>query len=456
MERLEVRAMQSRRAVAGAMIALLLAGCGGRVKAPGVVSWPATYQPADNAINPSAMPSASPSVAPTPKGKGKVQGTVLDISGRPLGNVKVTVDGTTTLTASTDATGTFRLADVPAGWQFMTFNYEGQTFPGSMNVVAETETTMPPVTYDNRYNGFGNQPNGWFDLPTKSMLHTWRMTGVSAWSGIVYATVVDNDGTLKGGSVLRLDTRKDKTWSDIGDNLFGLLHPLKETAAGVAMGPDKLYVVDGKAGLFALDPQKGGPRRVSKTGMTDVTVGGGKIFVKTDTGVQTTDDALGDFSTVPGLTASGGIGADPTGVVFAVDGKTVKRFNGKSEAVITGLSNPIDVAADRQGFVYVLEPTNVKRFGQDGKIVGVFPIQAQVPVSIACDESGAVYVADQARAPRPSRVWRYTAASKPGTPQPSPSPYGYGYTGDTGTDWGSDYGGVYSGDGTSGGSYGSY
>lgn len=445
--------MTSRRAVAGAMIALLLAGCGGRVKAPGIVPWPATYQPADNAVDPTALPSPAPTAVPLPKGKGKVVGTVLDVSGRPLGNVKVTVDGATDLVASTDASGTFRLADVPSGWQFVTFNYEGQTFPGSLEVVAETETTMPPVTYDNRYNGFGNQANGWFDLPTKSLLYTWRVSGVTAWSGIIYATVVDNDGTLKGGSVLRLDTRKDKTWSEIGDTLFGLLHPLKATAAGVAMGPDQLYVVDGKAGLFALNPQKGGPRRASKTGMTDVAVGAGKIFVKTDSGVQVTDDSLTDFSTVPGVTATGGIGADPTGTMFAVSGKTITRFNGKAETFITGLTSPIDVAADRQGFVYVLEPTNVKRFDDAGKIVGVFPIQAQVPVAIACDESGTVYVADQAKAPRPSRIWRYTAASKATTPQPSPSPYGYGYTGDTGTDWGTDYGGVYSGTGTGGYGY---
>jgi hypothetical protein len=441
--------------MAGAMIALLLAGCGGRVKAPGVVPMPANYQPADNAVDLSALPSAAPSKAPTPKGKGKVQGTVLDISGRPLGNVKVTVDGAPSLTASTDATGTFRMADVPAGWQFMTFNYEGQTFPGSMNVLADTETKMEPVTYDNRFNGFGNQPNGWFDLPAKTMLYTWRISGVASCSGVVYATVVDTDGTLKGGSVLRLDTRRDKdSWSEIGDNLFGLVRPLKDTAAGVAMGPEKLYVVDSKAGLFALNAQKGGPHRVTKTGMTDVTVGGGKVFVKTDSGVQVSDDSLGDFASVPGLTASGGIGADPTGVVYAVDGKTIKRYNGKAEAFITGLTAPIDVAADRQGFVYVLEPTNIKRFDKDGKILGVFPIQAQLPVALACDESGALYVADQAKAPRPSRVWRYTAASKPGAPQPSPSPGGY-YSPDTGTDWGSDYGGVYSGTGTSG-SYSSY
>jgi hypothetical protein len=440
--------------VVGAMIALLLAGCGGRVKAPGIVAWPATYQPADNAVDPNAMPSAAPSRAPAPKGKGKVVGSVVDISGRPLGNVQITVDGVTALKASTDATGTFRLADVPAGWQFLTFNYEGQTFPGSMNVVADSESTMAPVTYDNRFNGFGNQPNGWFDIPAKSMLYTWRVSGVAAWSGIIYAAVADTDGTLKGGSVLRLDTRKDKSaWSEIGDNLFGLVRPLKDTVSGVAMGPDKLYVVDGKAGLFALNAQKGGPRRVTKTGMTDVTVGGGKVFVRGESGVQTASDDLGDFTNVPGLTASGGIGADPLGVVYAVDGQTIKRFNGKTESFITGLTRPIDVAADGQGFVYVLEPTNVKRFDKDGKIVGVFPIQAQVPVALTCDESGAVYVADQAKAPRPSRIWRYTAASKPGAPQPSPSPDDY-YSPDTGTDWGSDYGGVYGG--SNSGSYGGY
>jgi hypothetical protein len=438
--------MRSRQAVAGAMIALLLAGCGGRVKAPGIVSWPATYQPADNAVDPNAMPSPAPSRAPAPKGKGKVVGSVVDISGRPLGNVQITIDGVTTLKASTDATGTFRLADVPAGWQFLTFNYEGQTFPGSMNVVADSESTMAPVTYDNRYNGFGNQPNGWFDIPAKSMLYTWRVSGVSAWSGILYASVADSDGTLKGGSVLRLDTRKDKAWTEIGDTLLGLVRPLKETVGGVAMGPDKLYVADAKAGLFALDPQSGGPKKLSKTAVSDVTVGGGKIFVKSDSGVQSVDDALGDVTNLAGLTASGGIGADPSGTVFAVDGKTVKRYNGKSEVLITGLSSPIDVAADRQGFVYVLEPTNIKRFDTTGKIVGVFPIQAQVPVALSCDESGALYVADQGRAPRPSRIWRYTAASKAGTPQPSPSPYGY-YSPDTGTDWGSDYGGVYGGTG---------
>ncbi|MBC7545312.1 MAG: carboxypeptidase regulatory-like domain-containing protein [Candidatus Sericytochromatia bacterium] len=393
------------------------------MKAPGSVNWPTSYLPANNTVtaSPSPAPSTGPYVAP--KGKGKVNGTVIDMSGRPLGNVKITVDAATGLTASTDANGSFHLADVPAGWQFVTCNYEGQIFPGSVNVLADGDTKMAPITYDNRYNGFGNQANGYFELPIKKFPYEWRITGVSSWSGTIYTTAVDNGGTLKAGTVFRMDTRSEKTWTEIGDQLFGVSRPLRETAAGLAMGPDRLYITDGKAGLFSCNPQKGSPKKAAKAGMTDVTVGGGKVFVKTDSGVQVTDEDLTSFTTLAGMTATGGIGADPTGNLYAVSGNTIKRYAGKAETFISGLSAPIDVAADRQGFIYVLEQTNVKRFDATGQIVGVFPISAAQPVAISCDESGAVFVADQGKAPRPSRVLRFTPASKPGTPQPSPTPY---------------------------------
>lgn len=407
--------MRMGRLLAGCLSAMLLASCGGKIKAPGTIAYPSAYNPADPNHPGTLTPHVtSPSARPT--GVGTVQGQVRDLQGRGMGNVAVMVDGSQEVAATTAFDGSFTLANVPAGWQFITFQYEGQTFAGAVDVAPNQATAMEPVTFAEQFSGFGNQASGSFELPRKTLLYTWKITNVAAWSGSIYVTAADGEGALKNGSVFRLDTRQGKKWTQIGDKFFGLTKPLTSTVSGLAAVGEQLFAADAKKGLYKLDPIKGKPKRVDKTGYRDVAAGGGKVYVAGDSGLVGGSTSLDDLMPLSGITATGGIGADVTGTLYAVSGNKIVKYQGKAETFAEGLNSPIDVAADRQGFVYVMEPTGFKRFDRDGKLVGIVPVAMDKPVSICVDESGAVYLADQGLGNAPSKVLRFSPAAVATTP----------------------------------------
>ncbi|MBC7473887.1 MAG: hypothetical protein H7263_06310, partial [Candidatus Sericytochromatia bacterium] len=235
----------------------------------------------------------------------------------------------------------------------------------------------------------------------------WQAKGIAVSGGTIYVSVADTKGLLQYGSVIKMGSSDGKSWKNIGTAFLGLSHPISKTVQGLAISGNTLLAVD-SAKSYIIDASKAKVTVVKTTSGTDVAAGGSSVFIANGSTVSKTDSSLASSTPIIGLTATGGIGADNQGNVYAVSGVTIKKAdltNQVQDVVTTNLASPIDVAVDsRNGDLYVLDGTMIKRFTSSGQLSVSFSSSATKPVAITVDEGGAVYVADQGSSNKDSQI----------------------------------------------------
>lgn len=301
----------------------------------------------------------------------------------------------------------------------------------------QVPVTTPTYDYDNQNSNIEavasaapNTQSGSLKVD-KALFSSWQAKGIAVGNGTIYITVSDMKGLLQYGSVVKMGT-DGNNWKNIGTALLGLSHPVGKTVQGIAISGSTLIAADTNGKMYTLDAANGKVKTTKNSGGTDVAVAGGSVYVANGS-VSKTDTSLSSLTPVTGLNATGGIGGDSKGNVYAVSGSTIKKYDPTSgqvqDLVTTNLAGPIDVAADnRNGDIYVLEGTMIKRFNANGQMLSSFSSGAIKGVAIAIDESGALYVADSGNSNKDSQVIKFAAAPLTSTASSSSvSGYNYGY-----------------------------
>lgn len=275
-------------------------------------------------------------------------------------------------------------------------------------VEAKQETTTPGNNFLDNTGGGGFNENTTPTTPTitavanpslgSTPLGTWQAKGVAVSGNVVFASAVGKTKLVfTSGTVLKIEGGKFK---DFATTLT--YHPIASTVQGIAFGGGKLFVADSGSYIYSVDPSSGKVTSVKSAPSKDIAVAGGNVFVANGS-VEKADSTMKTRSAVAGLTSSGGIGADNTGNVFAVNGSKVQKLGPSDtqpmDVITTDISGGIDVAVDnRNGDLYVLEQQNIKRFNSSGSLMVSFPSTATAPVAIALDDAGNIYVADSGTA----------------------------------------------------------
>lgn len=240
----------------------------------------------------------------------------------------------------------------------------------------------------------------------------WQAKGIAVSGGTMYVSAF---GTVKlvltAGTVLKIGS--DGKIKDFATGTLGLTHPIAKTVEGISISGSTLFVADAAA-MYSVDATSGKVTTVKGTGGKDVAATSGGVFVANGS-VDKSDAAFASRSPVAGLSATGGVGSDSTGNVYAVSGNTIKKADTSGQVmdiVTSDLSAPIDVAVDnRNGDLYVLDQTEVKRFNSSGSLLVKFPSGATTPAAITTDESGMVYVADTGTSKKDSKIIKFSAST---------------------------------------------
>ena len=367
----------------------------------------ATFQPALASLTPAvntAVDQGQPVIGlgrsdiSTSSLTGTLRGTVVDASGAPLANARVvaTQNGATLQTATTDATGAFTLADIPAGSITITASL-GLTGTSTTLTVLATQTVSLPLTLSSAPQGqllvSSEQTNAIlrYDGQTGAFLDVFAPPAdqLSQPQGLVFGP----DGHLYLSStatdaILRYDGQTG-VFRDIfvSRGSGGLAAP-----AGLVFGPDSnLYVTsvgtnailryDGRTGAFldAFVPSDTGGLACP----TELVFGpDGHLYVSSNfsfctggggqNGVLRYDGRTGAFLSVfasqgaftfSQLRATGlAFGPDSNLYVSDANTDTIVRFNGQTGAFLNafvsggsgGLSSPQQLVFGSDGNLYVV------------------------------------------------------------------------------------------------------
>lgn len=258
----------------------------------------------------------------------------------------------------------------------------------------------------------------------------WQAKGIAVSGGTMYVSAF---GPVKlvftAGTVLKISS--DGKVKDFATGFLGTTHPIAKTVEGISISGSTLFVADASA-MYTVDATSGKVTTVKGSGGKDVAATASGVFVANGS-VDKADSKLGSRSPVAGLSATGGVGADSTGNVYAVSGNTIKKADTSGQVtdiVTTELAAPIDVAVDnRNGDLYVLEQSEVKRFNSSGSLLVKFPSGATTPSAIAVDESGMIYVADTGTSKKDSKIIKFSASTDNASSSSSSSSMSYSSSG---------------------------
>lgn len=346
---------------------------------------------------------------------GAVTGRVVDATGKGLPNVIVSIGN---VSSTSSITGDFQLNNVPEGQQSIILRYGNRQMTVSVSVAANTASTptINPIQFANNGtggSGIANSQIGTLKVD-QDFFNQWQAKGIAAAGGTVYLTVADNTSLFKKGSIIRMDTSSGKNWKNIGSTWLGLRFPLDKTIQGIAISGTNLVAIDSKGSMYNVENSK--KVKSFKTGAgTDIAVGAGTIYIANGTGVEKADSSGQGRTAIANLSITGGIGTDKQGNLYAVSGSGVKKVDTNmqvTDVVTQGVSNGIDVAVDDvNGFIYVLENSEIKRFTNTGVLTASFGNGAIKATSIATDELGNLYVADEGKDYKTSKVVKFGPGS---------------------------------------------
>lgn len=258
-----------------------------------------------------------------------------------------------------------------------------------------------------------NAANGSFLVDQATLVNDWQARGIAVSGGIIYLTAADTSGLFKKGTFLKMNASDGKGWKDIGSTLLGARHPMDATVEGLAVNGSNLIAVDPSGKVYTIETSGSGLKVIKAAGGKDVAAGAGSVFIANGT-IEKTDNSATSRTPIASMSATGGVGSDNLGNVYAVSGVTIKKSDSMGQVidvVTTNLSSPSDVAVDnRNGDLYVLDATMIKRFNSTGQMVSSFASGATKPVGIAVDETGGVFVADAGTTNKDSKVYKFNAA----------------------------------------------
>jgi hypothetical protein len=369
-------------------------------------------------INPSANPynPNNPNGIYGPiTGMGSVVGRVVDASGKGLPNVTVSIAN---VYATSSPSGDFQLNNVPVGTQVILFRMGNRQLNINVNVVADTSVTpeINPVQFAN--NGTGGSGYANSQLTTfkvdQDLFNQWQATGISVSAGTIYVSVADTKNVFKKGSIISMDANSGKSWKNIGSTWLGLRYPIDQTIHGVSATGSNIVAIDTKGVLYNIENKKKINSVKSGPG-TDVAVGAGVIYIANGGNVERAEASGEGRTIIPNLSVSGGITTDTRGNLYAISGNGIKMveaggsgLNNISDVVTNGITGGVDLAVDdKNGFIYVLENGGIQRFTTSGVLVASFGNGATKGVAIATDELGNVYVADEGKDYKESKIIKF-------------------------------------------------
>lgn len=360
-----------------------------------------------------------PTIAPPVlTGMGSVLGRVVDPTGKGLKDVAVSIKNVGIITSFT---GDFQLNNIPAGNQIISLKYGNREITVGVNVVADTAVSpeLNPVQFSNNGtngSGIANTQLQTFQVD-QDFLNQWQAKSVAVLNNLIYVIATDANGFLtQKGTIIRMDADTGKTWKDLGTKWY-VRHPMDKTVAGIAVNSSNIIAVDTKGSIYNVEANKAVATYKSGGG-TDIAIGGSSVYIVNGSNVEKTDPTGQSRVAVKNLTVSGGIGADAKGNVYAVSGKTIKKAEFSSittnvtDVIKDGLVSPVDVAVDdKNNFIYVLDGSDIKRFSAEGVLVSTFGTSCIKPVSIATDENGQIFVADEGKDYKTSKIVKFAAGS---------------------------------------------
>ncbi len=279
--------------------------------------------------------------------------------------------------------------------------------PVSEDLYAPSAEEQRPIP-----NSAPNVSSGSF-LVDQTYLNDWQAKGIAVSGGMIYLTASDTLGFSKKGTFLKMNSSDGKGWKNIGSTLFGARHPMDSTVEGLAVNGGTLIAVDSAGKVYTVETSGSNLKVIKTAGGKDIAAGAGSIYIANGA-VEKTDVSATSRAPIANMSASGGVGSDNLGNVYAVSGVSIKKADATGQVidvVTTDLSSPSDVAVDsRNGDMYVLDATMIKRFNSTGQLLISFASGATKPVGIAVDESGAVYVADFGTSNKDSKVLKFSAS----------------------------------------------
>ena len=262
-------------------------------------------------------------------------------------------------------------------------------------------------------NSAPNAATGNFLVDQATLVNDWQARGIAVSGGSIYLTAADTKGLFKKGTFIKMNSSDGKSWKDIGSTLLGARHPMDATVEGLAINGGSLIAVDSAGKVYTVESSGNNLKVIKAAGGKDVAAGAGSIYIANGS-IEKTDAAATSRTPVANMSATGGVGSDNLGNVYAVSGITIKRADSTgqvTDVVTSDLSSPSDVAVDsRNGDMYVLDASMIKRFNSTGQLLVSFGSGATKPVGIAVDETGAVYVADAGTSNKDSKVYKFSAS----------------------------------------------
>ncbi|MFN8674710.1 MAG: hypothetical protein U0457_21840 [Candidatus Sericytochromatia bacterium] len=374
--------------------------------------------PASQPLPNDPIPTPSTVNAQISTGMGSVIGRVVDPSGKGLQGVSVSINGNST---STGFNGDFQLNNVPAGNQIITFTYGSRELKINASVSADTASSpdLNPVQFSNNGtngSGIANTQLKTFQVD-QDFLNQWQAKSVAVMNNIVYVAAIDVNGLITTkGTIIRLDAETGQSWKDLGSKWF-VRHPMDKTLQALAVSSSNIIAVDTKGSVYNIEANKA-VQTYKAGGGTDIAIAGGNVYIVNGSNVEKTDTTGQSRTAVKDFSVSGGICADGKGNVYGVSGKTIKKAEFTTinanikEVVKDGLESPIDVAVDdKTNSIYVLDGSNIKRFNDKGVLLATFGASCIKPVSIATDEYGQLYVADEGKDHKTSKIVKFASGT---------------------------------------------
>jgi len=353
-------------------------------------------------------------------GLGSIVGKIVDSKGQGIEGAEVKVQGISTIS---DSSGEYHLDKIPEGKKQLIAKYGKRTITINVTVQGDTAITpdINPIQFGN--NGTAGSGSANTQLTTfkvdQDFLNQWRARGISILDGFIYVAVSDTKNLFKKGSIVKMTTESGDSWENIGDNYF-VKYKIDQDVQAVAADSTAIYAVDSKGSFYVI----GASTSKITSKITSVSSGPGKdlaigkdcIYIANGSTVEKSDISGGDRTIISDLVINGGIATDSSGNLYVTSGNTIKKVNesdGKIVDVATeGIDSPIDITVDeKRGFIYVLESADIKRFDMDGKLLASFGNGSMQPVSIATDELGNVYVADEGTTYKDSKIVKFGPAS---------------------------------------------